>query len=140
MKPFYVATLNPIDALITISILLTIVVGLFVMLPGLSRKLDRVGGRPLAKIRVVASFGGPSLRSGGAFYRFSMYERYLVVCFMTAHSYAYENVHFQQPFKNGENSLALLLNGTPVILYGNTESLERFSKALAEYVKLAGKK
>ena len=91
-------------------------------------------GRLLTEARVVASFGGPFLRFGGAFYRFTLYENYLVVCFMTARSYAYKDVHFQKSFNNGGDSLALLLNDTPVTLHGNRESLARISVVLSKNV------
>lgn len=131
-------TLSPFEAFVTISIVLAFAVIVFAVLPGLPRMLDKAGGRRLAQVRVIASFGGPYLRSGGAFYRFSLYERYLVVCFMTARSYPYEGVRVRDPFNKVGSSLSLTLDGVPVTLRGNSEGLERFSEALSKYVTSSG--
>jgi hypothetical protein len=138
MTPLYHGTLSPFEAFVTISIVVAFAVIVFAILPGLPRVLDKAGGRRLAQIRVIASFGGPYLRSGGALYRFSIYERYLVVCFMTARSYPYEKVRVRDRFNKGAGSLSLTLDGLPVTLRGNSESLGRFSEALSKYVTLPG--
>jgi hypothetical protein len=116
-------------------ILIAMAVGFFVILPSLSRKADRSGGSLLAQVRVVALFGEAFFRFGGAFYRFSAYENYLVTSFVTVHSYTFEQVKIIGKFKQGSSNLTLQLNGVPVLLVGNNKSLERFYDALSQRLK-----
>jgi hypothetical protein len=135
MKYSYTGILNPTQGAIAISILIATAVGLFVILPSLSRKADRSGGSLLAQVRVVALFGETFFRFGGAFYRVSVYENYLVTSFLTVHSYTFEQVIIVGKFKQGSSSLTLQLNGVPVLLVGNSESLKCFYDALSQRLK-----
>jgi hypothetical protein len=132
MKPFIQITLNPSQGATVIGCLFVITLFVFVLLPGLSRAVDRHAGRLIAQARAITSFGESAIRSGGAFYRFSVYEKHLVVCLMMARSYSYEHVRLLQekPVRHGK--LLLDLDGTRVVLFGNAESLERLARALSE--------
>lgn len=79
-----------------IGLLIVGVIVVFVLLPAISRIADRSAGQLIAQARVIASFGQSAFRSGGAFYRFSVYEQHLVVCFITARSYSYKDVRLVQ--------------------------------------------
>ncbi|MFL9945279.1 hypothetical protein PQR68_04735 [Paraburkholderia agricolaris] len=132
MKPFFQTTLSHSAGAVAIGLLIIGVLGVFVLLPAISRIADRSAGQLIAQARVIASFGQSAFRSGGAFYRFSVYDRYLVVCFMTARSYSYNDVRLVQEKYVQRGKLTIDLDGIRVVLWGNAESLERLATALSE--------
>jgi type II secretory pathway pseudopilin PulG len=132
MKPFFQTTLSPSAGAVAIGLLIIGVLGVFVLLPAISRIADRSAGQLIAQARVIASFGQSAFRSGGAFYRFSVYEQYLVVCFMTARSYSYNDVRLVQEKYVQRGKLTVDLDGIRVALWGNAERVERLATALSE--------
>ncbi|WDD94512.1 hypothetical protein Bsp3421_004640 [Burkholderia sp. FERM BP-3421] len=116
--------------------LLTSVLALFIVLPGLRRTLDREGGHRSAQVRVFATFGHGIVRSGGAFYRFTLYESYLVTCFLIARAYTYRSIRVPERYVEKSGRLRLVINEVPVVLYGNSQDLEKFYKALSKFVEL----
>lgn len=56
------------------------------------RRVDRDGGVSKCNLRAVVMFGRGAVRAGGAFYRFSLYEHYLVICFFSTTSYKYRDI------------------------------------------------
>ena len=110
MKPFLQLTLSPSQGMAVIGFLVIGVFIVFFLLPGFSRAVDRHAGRLLAQARVIASFGESAFRSGGAFYRFSVYERHLVVSFITARSYSYDNIRVLQEKRVQHGKLTLDLD------------------------------
>ncbi len=135
MKPIYIDALSPAVGLILVLILLVTVVALFVFIPKFPRALDRAGGRRLAQVRVFTIFGHGIVRSGGFFYRFTLYENYLVTCFMIDRAYVYRNVRTFGQYFEGSGRLRLVINGVPVTLYGNSRDIDKFYEILHEFVK-----
>lgn len=135
MKPIYIGTVSPIAGLLIVLTLLATVLALFIVLPGLHRTLDRAGGRRSAQVRVFATFGRGIVRSGGAFYRFTLYENYLVTCFMIARAYAYRSVRVSERYIEKSGRLRLVINDVPVILYGNSQDLKKFYEVLRNFVE-----
>jgi len=80
MKPFYVTVLNPVQVTIGFVALCAVLTMVFWILPAIRRDVDRKGGRCLIQLRAVASFGSAFFRAGGGFYRFSLYDKYMIVC------------------------------------------------------------
>ncbi|MFL9909411.1 hypothetical protein [Paraburkholderia sp. RL17-337-BIB-A] len=134
MKPFFQTTLSPSAGLVVIGLLIVGVLVVFVLLPAISRIADRSAGQLIAQARVIASFGQSVFRSGGAFYRFSVYEQHLVVCFITARSYSYKDVQLVQEKYVQRGKLTVDLEGTRVVLWGNAESLERLATGMSERI------
>lgn len=134
MKPFFQTTLSPSAGALVIGLLIIGVLVVFALLPAISRIADRGGGRLIAQARVVASFGQSAFRSGGAFYRFSVYEQRLVVCFIVARSYSYKDVRLVQEKYVHRGKLTVDLEGSRVVLWGNAESLKRLATGLSERI------
>ncbi|ABE30119.1 hypothetical protein DR64_528 [Paraburkholderia xenovorans LB400] len=134
MKPFFQTTLSPSAGAVVIGLLIVGVIVVFVLLPAISRIADRSAGQLIAQARVIASFGQSAFRSGGAFYRFSVYEQHLVVCFITARSYSYKDVRLVQEKYVQRGKLTVDLEGIRVVLWGNAESLERLATGLSERI------
>ncbi|NPT35176.1 hypothetical protein [Paraburkholderia xenovorans] len=134
MKPFFQTTLSPSAGAVVIGLLIVGVIVVFVLLPAISRIADRSAGQLIAQARVIASFGQSAFRSGGAFYRFSVYEQHLVVCFITARSYSYKDVRLVQEKYVQQGKLTVDLEGIRVVLWGNAESLERLATGLSERI------
>ncbi|CAG9229897.1 conserved hypothetical protein [Paraburkholderia sabiae] len=132
MKPFFQTTLSPLEGMVVIGLLLAVVLVVFVGLPAVPRTVDRNAGRLIAQVRAAASFGNSVFRSGGALYRVSVYEKHLVVCFMTARSYSYTDVRVMRDKSAHRGQLMVDLDGTRLVLTGNAESLERVAGALSD--------
>lgn len=136
MKSYFETTLSPWEGATVISLLLVCVLVVSVLLPAVLRTVDRNAGRLFAQARVIASFGESVFHSGGAFYRFSAYEKHLVVCFISVRSYSYKDVRLLQEKHVQRGRLTVNLDGSHVVLWGNAESLERLAKALSERTAL----
>lgn len=134
MKSFFQTTLSPSAGAVVVGLLIVGVIVVFVLLPAISRIADRSAGQLIAQARVIASFGQSAFRSGGAFYRFSVYEQHLVVCFITARSYSYKDVRLVQEKYGQRGKLTVDLEGIHVVLWGNAESLERLATGLSERI------
>ena len=134
MKPFFQTTLSPSVGAVVIGLLIVGVIVVFVLMPAISRIIDRSAGKLIAQARVIASFGQSAFRSGGAFYRFSVYEQHLVVCFITARSYSYKDVRLVQEKYVQQGKLTVDLEGIRVVLWGKVESLEHLATGLSERI------
>lgn len=135
MKPFFHTTLSPLEGVAIIGLLVAVVLLIFVGLPAVPRTADRNAGRLIAQARAVASFGNSVFRSGGAFYRVSVYEKRFVVCFMAARAYSYADVRvISDKSAQQRGQLMVDLNGTRLTLSGNAESLERLANALSNQI------
>lgn len=141
MNSTYSVTLSPAQGLLFVSALLVFFF-LFVVLPGIKREGEKTGGKLLGQVRVVASIGKGVGRFGGAFYRFSLYEKFLVACLFSTRFYEYGEIRLQAPYKTGAIRLKLVLGGIPVTLYGNSGDLGVFVEKIRERksVLLAQKK
>ena len=138
MTPIYTTTFSPTEAFLYLSFLAFFVYGLFVYIPGVKRKKETECGLPPGVIRVVASFGDSSLRWGGAFYRVSLYDKCVVICFFSAKLYSYRQVRFRKPYRKNSCRLELVIKNTPISLYGNSIDLGRFVDVLSERKALDG--
>lgn len=136
MKLYFETTLSPSEGAAVIALLIVGVLLVFVLLPAVSRTVDKNAGRLIAQAQVIASFGESVLHLGGAFYRFSAYEQHLVVCFISARSYSYKDVRLVQEKHVQRGMLTVNLAGSRVVLRGNAESLDRLAKALSERIAL----
>jgi hypothetical protein len=134
MKLSFQTTLNPLQGVAVIGLLIIGVLVVFFLLPAVPRTADRNAGRLVAQARVIASFGSSTFRSGGAFYRFSAYEQRLVVCFVTAQSYSYSDVRLIQEKNVQSGKLTVDIHGTRVVLLGSAVSLGRLATALSERI------
>jgi len=132
MTPIYKTTFSPAEVFAYLSFLALFAYGLFIYIPGVRRKKEAGCGVPLGTVRVAACFGDSSLRWGGAFYRVSLYEKCMVVCFFSANVYSYRQVRLRKPHKKNSHRLDLIVKNTPVSLYGNCFDLEKFVDALRE--------
>ena len=136
MKPIYIGAISPGFGIFIVLALFAAVLALFVVLPALPRTPDRKGGRRFAQVRVPATFGRGVMRFGGAFYRFTLYENFVVVCLIVARSYSYRDVAVVGYDKKG-GVLRLLINEMSVVLYGNACDLGGFYASLSNSIELS---
>ncbi|WP_156330685.1 hypothetical protein [Achromobacter dolens] len=132
MTPIYSTTLSPAQGLLFLSVLLVFFFFLVVVIPGIKREGEKTGGQLLGQVRVVALFGKGVGHLGGVFYRFSLYEKFLVACLFSARVYEYGEIELQAPYKTGAIRLKLVLGGVPVTLYGNSVDLGVFVEKIRE--------
>ncbi|MDR6495163.1 hypothetical protein J2797_005079 [Paraburkholderia terricola] len=132
MKPFFQTILSPLEGAFVVGSFIVLAIAIFVLWPAISRKADKNAGRVLAQARVIASFGGPIFRMGGAFYRVTAYERHLVVCFLVARSYPYQNVRVVRDEHTKGGKLTIALYGVCAELQGNADSIHRLAKVLSQ--------
>lgn len=132
MTPIYTTTFSPAEAFAYLSFLALVAYGLFVYIPGVKRKTEIDCGVRLGEVRVAASFGDSSLRWGGAFYRVTLYDKCVIVCFFSANVYAYRQVRLRNPYKRNSHRLDLAIKNTPVSFYGNSIDLGKFVDVLSE--------
>ena len=132
MKPFLQITLSPSQGLLVVGLIIVVALAIFVVLPAVPRAVDKNAGRLITQARVAASSGSSLFHSGGAFYRFSVYEKHLVVCFLAGRSYSYTDIRLTRNKSVQRGQFEVHLDGVRFVLTGNAESLDRLAKALSE--------
>ncbi|TXC83752.1 hypothetical protein [Paraburkholderia azotifigens] len=114
-----------------VASLIALARAIFISIPAVSRQTDRNAGRLLAQARVVASSGNSMVRMGAASYRFTAYEKRLVVCLLASRACPYKSVRVLQDRSVRSGNLTIALDGVRVELWGNAESLARLAKMLS---------
>ncbi len=112
----------------------------FWVLPAIRREVDREGGRCLIQVRAVASFGNAFFRAGGAFYRFALYEKYMIVCLFRASTFKYEDIAIDRETNKSRGRLRISIAGVRVSMFGDEDKVEEFRRLLSERIASSKKR
>lgn len=140
MKPFYVTVLSPMQVTIGFVALCAVLTMVLWVLPAIRRDVDRKGGRCLIQLRAVASFGSAFFRAGGGFYRFALYDKYMIVCLFRATTFKYDEIAIDRKTDKSRGRLRISIAGVRVSILGDEDRIEEFARLLSEQIATSKKR